>query len=132
LHLVVDRLVRAEALRARFLVDGAAMQQPAAVTATAAAVAASAAAAAAASSAAARGGGSLVSRGSSNSNSGSRNEDHHPLPAVSVHVAEWCCAAGVTGAAQRAAAGASLLHEHALAELLGCEASRLVMDGVAW
>jgi hypothetical protein len=104
LHLVVDRLGRAERLRELLLL------QPA--TAKASALAGGAA------------GGSSGS-GSIGAGGGARA---WPAPAVAVHVADWCCST----ASQRAAAGAGLLGEHRLAELLGCGDSPLVMDGVAW
>lgn len=113
LHVVVDRLGRAERLRELLL-----QPVPAAAAAAAAAAAStSAGAGAAAAPAPARGSAERAQR-----------QQKQQRPAVHVYVAEYCCST----ASQRAAAGVGLLSEHRLAELLGCGDSPLVMDGVAW
>jgi hypothetical protein len=121
LHVVVHSNALAERLRvqlsaaARAAPGGAPLLQPAAARGAAEGGAAGSA------------GRDASGAGSSGGSSGGSSE-RPALPRAHVHVAEWCA----RSASQRAAAGASLLGEHVLAELLGCEDSALVMDGVAW
>jgi hypothetical protein len=124
LHVVVDRLGRAERLRELL------RQRWAAATASVAAAAAAAAATTnnnnlTSSSRVHKTGGS--GSGSSGSGSGSGSSGLQ-RPPPEVYVADWCC---IT-ASQRAAAGTALLSDHRMAELLGCADLPLVMDGVAW
>lgn len=130
LHCVVDRPARADALHAALL-----QKQPATAAAAAAVLTS--------------GGGGNAAAGSDglqptrlqqqqsqqqsqpeprNQQQQEQQQQRQRQQRVHVHVADWC---GAT-ASQRAAAGARLLGEHQLAELLGAGASRLVMDGVAW